>query len=662
MILLYQPENIIFISKTKYFLHRVKLNENLANKLFRKFTLCYSYDNTLSTLQTNFGLYARRKNDGFDYDKIHTIFLGNHGYSREMDLIFSFYFDYSKNTYKSTNYVFSAFSYYEDDTPPAILHLIVTYEWLEKTNYNEALGFTYEVKINRIDHAKITQILLSNIDSSKSEPENLKQYFVNYKNYLIDTYKNFLVHNKNLYFYKFSNSLLAGETDSCKNLFCREIKTVNNTQRIVYDSLDNRYEFTKTFHEIVVLTKARTIITFIDNMRDKINLKYFYVLEKKNEVVIIDEVKGIYKLDNAQSKIIKDLFYLYTFKQIGKKLDNLSIKEKNNHYYLSDILDKDFYIKKCNQNKIEAFTVIEKIGGFTNRDSYSINRTFEFYLLENIDAILYAFLDDNDFVCMEISNLFIDIEISFEFSKVREFFYKNVHKPNLLFINMRGSHDTYYFENIPTHFIGFLLGESAIKKVNKLIKEQLFDRPIKIFEYAHRYKNNDSIMQLIEYAKNNNSELLIKYKGFFAGPYDMNIDLRHLNIKASDLPIDVSGIIMEVKKRNKVYYLFSVYLEDYIIITENKNDSQQVDKYIIINTEETYLKEVSTSNTKINIRLSFAIEKSEWDKVKCSDLYLHKIVGRFYVHNHYDYKVRGNPKLYFDIICFEENHKVFFVK
>lgn len=664
MILLYQPENIIFISKTKYFLHRVKLSENLANKLFRKFTLCYSYDNTLRTLQTNFGFYVRKGRNNFDYDKVHIIFLGNHGYSRKMDLIFSFYFDYSQNTYKSTNYVFSAFSYYEDDTPPAILHLIVSYKWLEEANYNEALDFNYEVKINKMNDSKIANILLSNINAYKSHSENLKQYFVNYKNYLVDTYKSFLVHNKNLYFYKFSNSPVAGEFDSCKNSFCREITTVDSMQKIIYDSLDNRYEFTKTFREIVVLTKARIVITFIDNMRDKINLKYFYVLEKKNEVVIIDEVRGIYKLDNTPSKVkvIKDLFYLYTFKQIKEKPYNLFKEKVNDYYYINDVLDKEFYIKKYNQNKIEVFTLVEEMGGFTNRGAYSINRTFDFYLLENINAILYVFLDDGNSFCIEISNLFINIEILLEFSKVREFLYKNVHKPRFPFINMRGSHDTYYFENIPTHLIGFLLGESSVKKINELIKEQLLDRPMKIFEYTHRYKQNDSIMQLIEYTKNNNPELITKYKSFFAGPYDMNIDLRHLNVKASELPIYFSKIIMEIKKRNKIYYLFSVYLEDYIIIKENKNNLQQIDKYIIINTEETYLEEVITSNTKINIRLSFAIEKSEWDKIKCSDLYLHKIVGRFYVHNHYDYKIMGNQKLYFDIICFEESHKVFFIK
>ncbi|MEM5877359.1 MAG: hypothetical protein QXF12_00615 [Candidatus Aenigmatarchaeota archaeon] len=662
MILLYQPENIIFISKTKYFLHRVKLNENLANKLFRKFTLCYSYDKTLSNLQTNFGFYVYTSKRNLDYDKLHIIFLGNHGYSRKMDLIFSFYFDYSENTYKSTNYVFSVLSYYEDDTPSAILHLIVSYQWLKKPNYNEALNFIYEVKINKANDSKIANILLSNINASKRESVNLKQYFVNYKNYLIDTYKSFLVHNRNLYLYKFSNSSVVGEIDSCKKSFCREITTADSMQKIIYDSLDNRYEFTKKFREIVVLTKARIIMTFIDNLRSKINLKYFYVLEKKNEVVIIDEVRGIYKLDNTRSKVIKDLFYLYTFKQIKEKPYNLFREKINDYYYVNDVLDKDFYIKKYNQNKIEVFAVVEEMGGFTNKNAYSINRAFDFYLLENINAILYAFLDDGNFVCIEISNLFISIKILLEFSKVREFLYKNVHKPNLPFINMRGSHDTYYFENIPTHLIGFLLGESSIKRINKLIKDQLLDRPMKIFEYTHRYKQNDSIMQLIEYTKNNNPELITKYKSFFAGPYDMNIDLRHLNIKASDLPIDVSRIIMEVKKRNKIYYLFSVYLEKYIIITGNKNDSQKIDKYIIINTEETYLEEVSASNTKINIRLSFAIEKSEWDKIKCSDLYLHKIVGRFYVHNHYDYKVGGNQKLYFDIICFEESHKVFFMK
>lgn len=668
MILLYQPENIIFISKKRYSLYRVKLNENLANKLFRKFILCYSYDNTLSTLQTNLVFHVNRRRGAFSYDKIHTIFLGNHGYSRKMNLIFCFYFDYSRNTYKSTNYVFSALSYYEDNTQPAILHLLVTYEWLEKTNYNEALDFTYEVKINKVDDSKITKNLLNNINSSKSESENLKQYFTNYKNYLINTYKSFLVQNKNLYFYKFSNSLFIGENSSYKNLFCKEITTTCNSHAIIYDSLDNRYEFVKTFYEIVVLTKARTIITFIDNMRDKINLKYFYVLEKKNEVIIIDEVKGIYKLigskysenlDNVRSKVIKDLFYLYTFKQIGQQVYKLPGKD---YYYISDVLDKDFYIKKYNQDKIFSFTLVEKISGYTNRDVYSIERTFDFYSLDSVNVVLYAFLDNNNFVCIEISSLFINIEISLIFSKNREFLSNYIYKPNLPFINMRGSHDTYYFENIPTHLIGFLLGESSIKQINRLIKEQLFDKPMKIFEYTHRYNNNENIIQLIEYAQNNNPQTVIKYKSFFAGPYDMNIDLLHLNIEAAELPFGVSGMIMEVKKRNKVYYLFSIYLEDYTIITANKNDSQQIDKYIIINTEQTDLEEVSASNTTINIRLSFAIEKSEWDKIKCSDLYLHKIVGRFYVHNHYDYKVRGNQKLYLDIICFEENHKVFFIK
>ncbi|MEM4166710.1 MAG: hypothetical protein QW255_05130 [Candidatus Bilamarchaeaceae archaeon] len=656
MLLFYKPNKIAILKNSNYSIR--ELFSSYKNILFKNFVLWINYN----VLNENIGEYKTLK-------KIKSfIFLGNHSYSKLYNLFFVFYFNY---------YKFEEVYNEKTLTNNYLVHgLHIGYEnKIVLIKIQELYTYT-DLDFDSVEEPQVTtSILLKDISYENNLSQNIKEYFVNYNkclNFITKKITEFINNktNNEIYLYNFftypavdyHNMLCNGSNSYEKNY--KALK--EQLEHIFYSELFQKLYYRKIY---VFLTKDRTTFSFNKSNNEIINIKKFFIFSEDNITFVFDDLVTIIKSFDLSNKVMyklvdcKELLSVYPYKQALEKISN----ENKNMY------KKDIYMDNKNW-LIFSFTdrIEEKV--FKN----NIKRSANFLYSKEVHGNYY---NHKKSIYIRFSELMIDFKFDLVLEKndhylryvdyprvyyhtgdVKHYLY--IDDPKLDFVLLTSGYQQY---KVSSNLINLILDEDIIHKINQFNRENLFKKPFDI----------DIGENLgIEYI--DSEKILSKHDDIFWGYYKITFDLRNLRINKDYLINNELVDIVEMEKLNETYYLFSLVLNE-CIISKKEVKSDYVfytikvrnwgDIHIKVQTsqkEEFYIIDgYEKHETDSNIRLSFEMSKTNWNKIKCDNLFLSEINGNYYIHNHYQYVYaryleNNSYNTFIDFICTGKEHEVVF--
>lgn len=634
MLLFHKPGKIMII-KNNYIASF--LLSNYKNLFFKKFIFWEDYDLLNKLIENHVKQYIKSNKANFDF-----ILLGDHAYTKRNNLFFHFYFNYYniRNDAIDNHYLL-----YGLLTSNGEYNKIALVKVENRYSEDESLlYFHFESPIKNI-----RTTLFDNINTNNNQSSNVKQYFINYNKTIklimqkIKKGDNKSSNkNKNVYLYSFTDDSIKEGYNKFLNMIC--------------DNTDNHYDFSsepvlydklyKVYYpqQYIFLVKNRMVFSFSDLDKKIINIKKFFILDDNKNIFIFDDLAAISKvldsIDTFSYDLVtdKELLSIYKYKQA---LDKINSSTNN--------VDKD--IVYHNKDNWLVFSIFEQI---ENR-YIEFRKEVNILLFKSVDGFFY---NTQNKVYKKFSGLLIDFEFALVLEEEEHYLYVNDPKFDYILL----SHG-YYYHKAPSNLVNLILDEDIIGEINRFVKDNLFSKPFSV--------------DVSEYLDMEIRDILSEYRDIFIGPHKVTIELSNLKIKADYLLNNKFVDIIEIKKQDTIYYLFSVVFKDDAIITKKETSNNIVIYQVKIHEEDFIYIKVQTNKIKdfylidenneigeaFKLRLSFALSKELWKEIKCRKISLSKIEGYFYIHNQYQYSYKQHIGwdtyiVFLDFICTWQEHKV----
>lgn len=623
MILLYKESAIMLIKDIivrNYSKHKKSIVLYLKNKLPQ------SVRNKFAVKVNNFAYYTefvKKVKNPKNYkkpvvllDKVPTykiklsgdkfIILGNHGYSKELNLLFGF--DYYTRDYGASKVNFA--SYFQAIVLNGQSELVFV------INHHRTHNELIEVYLEYDSHK---EILLDGITGDLDNFINIKTYFENYKRLVKEKLNN----SKNkIYKYEFSYDMGSKYNKVHSSVFC---EMSENTKKEFYEDYVLRPPLSsaiKLFYtqEYSIIIKQRICTSFISI---KENLYNLYIHNEAFPLLTLSyESKKMYIIHTGQNLLITDKLM---------KVDENKIKKLNMQQLLDKLIQVNVNILTNTKETFDDYILEEDENGnyfIYNKKQKSTSKTTK--ISENI--YIYIF---EKYKKVILYNRSTGIKQSFTHSIIfgsmhRDYDYSAPEYRNRIDSNWNVIlyNSNYYLTNLHNHFMPYFLDVRKLYNIKNFFEEN------------------------IEITSSMGPNYL------FWGPFKVSLVIMKIIgnkvLFVNELP-DISEIILTIDDDGKEKYVFSINVlksntrlsrfipskhpPSYIIHYEVKEKTALIIRFELrlVETEEQdkeyinfvfdYLNHFAH---QANIYFTFSVKKEKWDKLKCLDDELAEIYGYFY--------------------------------
>lgn len=608
----------------------------LDNKSEIKTNYCFFYKEIEKVIRDKNTYKTLSEQEDIEVSQIidYFILIGNYGILVEKDILFSFDNLLSRNNdlKKYLNFIY-------------ISNIVRSAFMFIQKKENSRSDYTYTILFEGEDYSKN---LFYNLSRDKSKSENVKNYFLNYKKEI----NRILSESKKIYRYKIKNDLTDVHHDKQSSILCDDYK--NQTEKLVSKSdnyLDISYNFVNTFYYTAIISKRiltcflsvygfhsvaqvkyhiDQIIT-IDSGIDKGYLietdKYIIFFDKKIKTTMknttdktIDKPQGVKRITyDLMKKMVEAIKNNTRQKTVDKFFEKYNTEDSWYYFYIIDYQDKKIY-----KNFYQISQVKRSIFCYMKRENLVIYKP----------VINQYTIVSNLLICLDIQHKYVkdydDNGKNFNnISKwIKEPYVYGVSQSNVV--------------RIPFNTSVFLFDE-IIEKLNLI--------------YLDSFYNKNTLNE----------------NHFFLGSFEVVLDLSKANITYNDLVETPDITILEVEKSDSLYYLLNIKIEAdkgqkieennaYVIKMEKgskKDNNKQVFIINIKNNKEhikKILQDIRVSHIKIN--LSFAINKNDWSMIKCKNVFINTIQGKFYINFYQTHGKGGYKDTIVDLMCVWKEHYV----
>ncbi|MEM4166586.1 MAG: hypothetical protein QW255_04500 [Candidatus Bilamarchaeaceae archaeon] len=623
MILFYKGASIMLIKdiKTKDYLeYKKNIVLSLKNKLPQ------SIRNKFSVRVNNFVYYTelvKKVKNTKSYkkpivllDKVPTyrmklsgnkfIILGNHGYSKNLNILFGF--DYYTHDYSTSNVDYAL--YFQ------VIVLNGQSELVFVINNHRTHNELFEVYLEYDSHK---EILLDGITGDIDNSINLKTYFENYKRLVKDKFNN----SKNkIYEYEFSYEAGLKYDRVYPSAFCKMLESTKKGFYEAYVLKPPLSSAIKLFYtqEYLIITKQKICTSFISI---KENLYNIYIHNETFPLLTLSyESKKMYIIQTDQNLLITDKL----MKEDGNNTKKLSMQQlldkliQINVNILTNIKETfDDYILEKDENG--NYFIYNKKQKISDKITQILENIYIYIFEKGKKATLY---DKSTGIKQSFTYSIIFGSLHKEYdSRVHE--HRNRIKSNW---NVILYNRNYYITNLHNHFMLYFLDLQKLDGIEKFFEKN---------------------MGIID---------AIKPNYLFWGPIKVNLVIMRIRggkeLFVNELP-DISETILMIDDNDKEKYVFSIHLlkgntrlsrfrpsktaHIYSIHYEVSEKNALIKRFelSLVETGETYdeytnfvfnsLKHIGHYS---NIYFTFSVTKEKWEKLKCLNDQLAEIYGYFY--------------------------------
>lgn len=560
------------------------------------------------------------------------ILIGNHGISIEKDILFLFdnLLSRDNDLKKYLNFIY-------------LSNMVKTAFMFIQKQENSSSDYTYTILFEDEDYSNN---LFYNLSKDKSKSENIKNYFLNYKKEI----KRIISENKKIYPYKIKNDLTGVYREKQSSILCNDYKTQTEKLFIKSDNyLDISYNFVNAFYYTAIISKKiitcfLSVYGFHSVAQIKYHIDKIITIDSGNDNgYLVETNKYIIFFDKKVKTILKNTSDKTVDKPQGVKLITYDLMKKMVETIKNNTRKKivDKFIEKYNteDNWFYFYTI-----DYEDKKNYK-----NFYQISQVKKSIFCYMKRENIIVYKpvinqytiVSNLLIYLDIQHKYMKD---------------YNDKGENFSNISRWIKELYV-YGVSQSNVVKIPFSASVFLFDELIN--KLNHIYLENF-------YNKNTINE-----NHFFLGFFEVVLDLSKAKITYNDLLENPDITILEVKKRDDLYYLFNIKIEadkgkqieesnTYIIKMEKgskKDNNKQVFIINIKNNKENVKKILQHRRVShIKINLSFAINKNDWMLIKCKNVFINTIQGKFYMNFYQTPGKGGYEDTIVDLMCVWKEH------
>lgn len=584
----------------------VKVNNfTYYSQLFQHIKNTKNYKKPTILLENNPKYRIKTKSEKF-------IFLGNHGYSEQLDLMFGLDY-YTYNNSLSFSLSNSGFSFYFQ-----VIVMNGHNELIFVINYNQLYDELFEAYLEYDSHK---EVLLNGITEKNDKSINIKTYFENYKRLVKETLYN--AQNK-IYKYQFSYKNVLEDDKSYQSAFCLQSK---KTQKLFYaDSQDSGLKTLlstnlKLFYakEYSLIIRQKICTSFISI---KENLYNIHINNQAHPVPTLSyESRKIYIINNESSLAIADKLPTGYKKEIQKinieqalkKLIQINInaltktKETFDNYILENDKNGNYFIYNKKQ-------IIE------NQTTYIVQNVYAYIFLDNKKVTVY---DKKSGIKNTFTSFIILVNINKRHNANNEEEKEISRNWDIVLYN-----NNYHLINLHNRFVLYILDFKTLDNLDEFVKKNISSTMLSYLSFQEPIETKLRIIQT-----NEGRELLVH-----------------------ELP-NISETILRIDEGNQEYYVFSIKLVRYATKLSDYNTNKTSSSYSVyynINEKKTAISKFELKfigydgdyfdrlfrtfrygSRYLSLHFTFSIKKEKWEKIKCENLYLIEIIGDFYFRREY---------------------------